>query len=170
MGMDTGSLLTLVGFAVSVVIAYWGFKRSEVTRIKDVFISKAEGLPEWLLAQINERDFYQIESLYSGKITHLEMRLKQLNRYANCEFANNDYLNRLRSVNLESMEKKDAFEVHSLVMDLIEVIEEEYYDFYYAVSWYDRYIKRYFHLLFYVVLIALKYSFLAILIYLIFKS
>lgn len=161
--MYANETLTVIGFVVSVSIAYWVFKRTEVSRIKDVFVSKAEDLPVWLLSQLNEQDLYQIESLYSGKITHLEMRLKQFNRYARHDFASGNFFNDLRNVDIEALTKEDAFRVHGFVLDLVERIEEEYFELYY--SWYSRFIKPNGAALFFVFI----YSFHIILLYLIFR-
>ncbi len=161
MSVDTG--LTIFGFVVSLFIAFWAFKRTEVSRIKDVFISKAEDLPVWLLTQLNQNDYYQIENLYAGKLTHLEMRLKQLNLYAKHKFASDVFFDDLRNVDLETLTKEDAFKVHEIVFNLIERTEEEYFKFYYSFC--SRFIAPHSKKFLYVTFFFLNYSPLLFLIY-----
>lgn len=140
--MDLAAILTALGLIVTIWLAYWTFKRTEVLRIKDTLIGKVEDLPIWLLNQVGASDLIQIDELYSGKISHLEMRLKQLNQYAKHVFAGDEFLSALRNVNIEKIKKEDVYAVHNLVFDLIEKIEIEYFNFYYSkYAFYHRFIK-----------------------------
>lgn len=104
-------------------------KRSEISRLKDRLVDKINTECAWCINEIQrESPSNQIEQIFSGKLTQIELRLNQINHYVGCELLKERMLFKLRDIDLlgsDSVENK-VHMIYSESADLIEHIEHSY--------------------------------------------
>jgi len=121
----------------------WGFlfylntrtiKKSEISRMKDRAIDRIEKTQEWYIKEYiktkSDSERREIEDYFSGKISHIELRLAQLNKYIGKEIFLPECLVDWRAIDNTANNEKQKQEklkiVHDISLDIIDYIESNY--------------------------------------------
>lgn len=125
----------IVGWALSIFLSFNSFKRSEIYRSKDKITDKLEKLHEWVIKEVKSLDLKKdiaelqlIENYLSSKLTQIELRIGQFNKYIGKEIVDASCVAQIRCVNLFSKASKIDLinEINNAFSDTLEHIESEF--------------------------------------------
>lgn len=137
--MKISIVLVLIGWLLHLFLNNRSLRRAEISRLKDNIVSKTENLQDWCVSEIREGNADHallFETELSAKVTHLELKIQQLNNYIRAELIRPMELVPIREFDIsrEIPEHEKILEVIELASNLIEGIESSYCDFYYNRS------------------------------------
>ncbi len=152
--------MSYVQFIVQIVS--WAFifylhsrtlKRGELARVKDTLIKTLNELPTWVATKLDSKiSVLQLEDIYAGKISSIELMIKQLNGHKN-QIVDINLITKIRNIDIASYkttistgdsehdkeerkeeERKEEerkselmFQLDTLTFELVSHIENEYF-------------------------------------------
>jgi hypothetical protein len=126
-----GQLLALfLGWSFTVYFQYVSNRRAEALKRKDKIIDKLDDLSGWIESEISKEDFSltDTETSYSGMVSHIELRVRQLNSHVGRQILDPNELSILREIEIHSsleFNKRLPYVVREASSDVIERVEAE---------------------------------------------
>lgn len=138
---QTSVIIAVLGWLYLYYLHTRTLRRTEISRIKDRLVARIEEIQTWYLQQLSSDcdDVTLLESLLATKVTHVELRILQINHYVGRDLIPIEWLTPLRALEVLPNNRESVSAINQICADLIEGIETSYDSLFFRKNFFARF-------------------------------